>query len=106
MKVVEAGRRFSVTRRRLLQQGLGGVGLTAVGPAAALAQSTFVNPNIRELDGILTGAHWGAFRAVLKDGKFVEAIPWLSTPADDLIRATPEIVYSETRIKYPHVRRA
>ena len=106
MKVFEADRHFSFTRRRLLQQGLGATALTAVTPTATLAQSTFVNPNIREVDGILTGAHWGAFRAVVKDGKFVEAIPLMSTPADDLIRATPEIVYSETRVKYPHVRRA
>jgi trimethylamine-N-oxide reductase (cytochrome c) len=106
MKVFEADHRFSFTRRRLLQQGLGAAALSASAPAATLAQSSFVNPNIREVDGILTGAHWGAFRAVVKDGKFVEAIPLISTPADDLIRATPEIVYSETRIKYPHVRRA
>src|SRR3954466_12028537 len=106
MKVFEADRGFSFTRRRLLQQGLGAAALSAAAPAAALAQSSFVNPNIREVDGILTGAHWGAFRAVVKDGKFVEAVPLISTPADDLVRATPEIVYSETRIKYPHVRRA
>src|SRR4029079_8743705 len=98
MKVFDADRKFSFTRRRLLQHGLGGVALTAAGPAAALAQSTFVNPNIREVDGILTGAHWGAFRASVKDGKCVEAIPLLATPADDLVRATPELVYSETRI--------
>jgi trimethylamine-N-oxide reductase (cytochrome c) len=106
MKVFEADRHFSFTRRRLLQQGLGGLALSAAAPGSALAQTMFENPNIREVDGILTGAHWGAFRAVVKDGKFVEAIPLISTPADDLIRATPEIVYSETRIKYPHVRRA
>src|SRR5690349_8289363 len=106
MKVFEADRHFSFTRRRLLQQGLGAAAISASTPAGSLAQSTFVNPNIREVDGVLTGAHWGAFRAIVKDGKFVEAIPLISTPADDLIRATPEIVYSETRIKYPHVRRA
>jgi len=66
MKVFEADRHFDFTRRRLLQQGLGGLALSAAAPAGALAQSTFVNPNIREVDGILTGAHWGAFRAIAR----------------------------------------
>ena len=106
MKVHETDDEFSFTRRRMLQ---GSVAAPVAGlPAAALAQPnpTFKNPNIREVEGILTGAHWGAFRAIVKDGKFVEAVPLISTPADDLIKGTPDIVYSETRIKYPHVRKA
>ena len=109
MKVHETDDEFSFTRRRLLQ----GIGTAAAPvatglPATALAQPTptFKSPNIREVEGILTGAHWGAFRAIVKDGKFVEAVPLISTPADDLIKATPDIVYSETRIKYPHIRKA
>src|SRR5688572_23149498 len=100
MKVHETDDEFSFTRRRMLQ---GSVAAPVAGlPAAALAQPnpTFKNPNIREVEGILTGAHWGAFRAIVKDGKFVEAVPLISTPADDLIKGTPDIVYSETRIKY------
>jgi trimethylamine-N-oxide reductase (cytochrome c) len=107
MKVFEHDGDFSFTRRRLLQTTVGGLALPlAAGlPAAALAAVDIKNPNIREVDGILTGAHWGPFRAVVKDGKFVEAIPLFDTPASDLIKGTPDMVHSASRVKYPHVRK-
>lgn len=107
MKVFEHDEKFNFNRRRLLQ-ALSAVSaaLPAAGmlPTPALA-AAIKNLNIREVDGVLTGAHWGAFRAIVKDGKFTEAIPLINSWADDLIRGTPEQVNSPTRVKHPYVRR-
>lgn len=106
MKVYEYNKKFSFGRRRMLQAlGVGGSLALPVTGAAAAAMATIKNPNIREVEGVLTGAHWGAFRAIVKDGKFTEAIPLINSWADDMIRATPEQVYSPTRVKYPYIRR-
>jgi trimethylamine-N-oxide reductase (cytochrome c) len=56
---------------------------------------------------VLTGCHWGAFRAQVKDGRMVGVKPWEQDP-----RPSPQLpgvldsIYSPTRIKYPMVRRA
>lgn len=50
--------------------------------------------------------HWGAFEATLQDGRLIAATPLAGSGADpDMIGAWPELVYSETRISQPHVRR-
>ena len=57
--------------------------------------------------GTLTAAHWGVMRAVVEDGKFVKALPFEKDPAPvmPMIEATPSLVYSPSRIKYPMVRK-
>jgi trimethylamine-N-oxide reductase (cytochrome c) len=93
-----------MTRRAVLEAGLAagalglsGASLLSSGARAAPAAAT----------EILTGSHWGAFRAKVEDGRFVGIRPWERDP-----RPTPALegvmdsVYSPTRIKYPMVRRA
>ena len=56
---------------------------------------------------IMTAAHWGAFRAQVKDGKFIKAVPFENDKFPNaLVTATPEYVYSPARIKYPMVRKS
>ncbi|MEM1065609.1 MAG: molybdopterin-dependent oxidoreductase, partial [Pseudomonadota bacterium] len=51
--------------------------------------------------------HWGAFEAEVIDGRFVAATPWPGSGAPpEMIGALPELVYSETRILQPHIRRS
>ncbi len=50
--------------------------------------------------------HWGAFEAELVGGRFVAATPWPGSGAPpEMIGALPELVYSDTRILRPHIRR-
>ena len=56
---------------------------------------------------ILTGSHWGAFRAKVEDGRFVGIRPWEKDPHPaPVLEGIMDSVYSPTRIKYPMVRRA
>jgi biotin/methionine sulfoxide reductase len=51
-------------------------------------------------------AHWGAFTAVVEDGRFVKAEPFEKDPAPSpLIDAMPAMVYSDKRVLRPAVRR-
>jgi biotin/methionine sulfoxide reductase len=50
--------------------------------------------------------HWGAFEAVVENGRLVAALPWNNSGADPvMIGKWPDLVYSDTRITQPHVRR-
>lgn len=50
--------------------------------------------------------HWGAFEAVVEDGRLIEARPWADGGADAaMIGAWPELLYGPARIRQPHVRR-
>ena len=56
---------------------------------------------------VLNASHWGAYYAHVRLGRVVEARPFLErmpAPAADMIRAIPDWLYSETRVKYPMVR--
>ncbi|AVO38656.1 molybdopterin-dependent oxidoreductase [Pukyongiella litopenaei] len=51
--------------------------------------------------------HWGAFEAVVENGRLTEARPWPGGGADpDMIGAWPELAYGRARIRRPHVRRS
>ena len=51
-------------------------------------------------------AHWGAFTAVVEDGRFVRAEPFARDPAPSrLLEAMPDMVYSSQRVRKPAVRR-
>ena len=57
--------------------------------------------------GILTGAHWGAFEAIVSEGRMVRVQPVADDPApNDLIDMAPFQVHAKNRIKYPMVRKA
>ncbi|HEX4328520.1 MAG TPA: hypothetical protein VH105_16995, partial [Burkholderiales bacterium] len=51
-------------------------------------------------------AHWGAFTAVVEDGRFVRAEPFERDPAPSaMLEAMPAMVYSDKRVMRPAVRR-
>lgn len=50
-------------------------------------------------------AHWGAFTALVEDGRVVGAEAFRDDPyASPMLSAIPEIVHSDSRVLYPHVR--
>ncbi|ABC22088.1 trimethylamine-N-oxide reductase (cytochrome c) [Rhodospirillum rubrum F11] len=56
---------------------------------------------------VLTGSHWGAFRATVKGGKMTAIKPWEKDPhPSHQLTGVMDSIYSPTRIKYPMVRRA
>jgi trimethylamine-N-oxide reductase (cytochrome c) len=77
--------------------GMTGASLLSFGAAAAVPQSGTV----------LTGSHWGAFRAKVEGGRIVSYTPWEKDlfPSAQL-KGVVDSVYSASRIKYPMVRRA
>ncbi len=77
--------------------GMTGTSLLAFGAAAAVPASGTV----------LTGSHWGAFRAKVEGGRMVGYTPWEKDlfPSAQL-KGVVDSVYSATRIKYPMVRRS
>ncbi|MCB2100311.1 MAG: trimethylamine-N-oxide reductase TorA [Rhodobacterales bacterium] len=56
---------------------------------------------------VLTGSHWGAFKAKVEDGKWVAVTPWEGDPhPSHQLPGIMDSVYSPTRIRYPMVRKA
>ncbi|MBK5145263.1 trimethylamine-N-oxide reductase TorA [Budviciaceae bacterium BWR-B9] len=57
--------------------------------------------------GILTAAHWGAFEAIVENGKMVGVQPVSDDPyPNELITMAPYQVHAKNRIKYPMVRKS
>ena len=49
--------------------------------------------------------HWGAFTAVVEQGRFVRTDPFALDPSPSaLLDALPEVVYSQSRVARPSVR--
>ncbi|WP_068088596.1 trimethylamine-N-oxide reductase TorA [Polycladidibacter stylochi] len=96
--------RATMSRRQFLSALLSTSAIALMGSpllvrsaAAAAASGT---------EEMYNGAHWGLFRAIVKDGRFVEAKPFeKDVKPTSNIKNTPEMVYSASRIKYPMVRR-
>lgn len=98
---------FQASRRRFLLQ-LGGLTVAGMlGPSlltprsanAAEVQGTGVK------EGILTGSHWGAIRATVVDGRFIEAKPFERDKyPSKMIAGLPDHVHGGARIRYPMVR--
>lgn len=91
--------------RRLFLQGssalaglavAGGASVLVAGRAAAAQGASGL---------ILSGSHWGVFKAKVEDGKFVAAEPIAADKhPTDMLRGLPDSVYSPARIRYPMVR--
>lgn len=93
----------NVSRRQFLQAAtmLGAMGVTGTSLLAkgARAQGT--------REQILSGCHWGVFRATVEDGRAVDIKPWKHDPwPSPQLPGVLDSIYSPTRIKYPMVRRA
>ena len=83
--------------------------LLATGAAAGLFGPSLLAHGARAAvpDGeVLTGSHWGAFRAKVQGGRFVTIRPWEKDPHPSAqLPGVMESVYAPSRIKYPMVRR-
>jgi trimethylamine-N-oxide reductase (cytochrome c) len=92
-----------LSRRSLLGLGLGAGVFGLAGPALLTVGARAATP-----DGeVLTGSHWGAFRAKVEGGRIVSVKPWEKDPAPShQLEGVLDSIYSPTRIKYPMVRRA
>lgn len=56
---------------------------------------------------ILSGCHWGIFYGKVADGRVTEFIPWEGDPSPSpQLPGVMDSIYSESRIRYPMVRRA
>lgn len=56
---------------------------------------------------ILSGCHWGVFYGKVADGRVTEFIPWEGDPSPSpQLPGVMDSIYSESRIRYPMVRRA
>ncbi|MCW9697840.1 trimethylamine-N-oxide reductase TorA [Avibacterium sp. 20-129] len=97
---INASRRDFIKHSSL---GLAGTSLTGgvVGslvtsqPALAAEQTT-----------VVTAAHWGPLGVVLEDGKVVKSGPAIPSPlVNELQTVVADQLYSETRVKYPMVRK-
>ena len=95
--------RAEMSRRAFLSYG---VALGAMSIAAPSLLAT--GARAATADGeVLTGSHWGAFRAKVEGGRVVSVKPWEKDPAPShQLAGVLDSIYSPTRIKYPMVRRA
>ncbi|EIQ45317.1 tat (twin-arginine translocation) pathway signal sequence domain protein [Shigella sonnei 3226-85] len=96
---------FQASRRRFLAQ-LGGLtvagmlGPSLLTPRRATAAQAATEAVISK-EGILTGSHWGAIRATVKDGRFVAAKPFeLDKYPSKMIAGLPDcrITYTTRRV--------
>ncbi|SMY33436.1 trimethylamine-N-oxide reductase TorA [Photobacterium andalusiense] len=54
---------------------------------------------------VLSGSHWGAFRAKVVNGVWTETTPFEKDKnPTDMIKAVREVVYNPARVKYPMIR--
>lgn len=107
--------RPGLSRRRLLQAGsilLATNTLDLMYSKSAVAQAiseamplfTALRPAQK---GILTAAHWGAFEAMVENGRMVSVQPVMDDPApNELITMAPCQVHAENRITSPFIRKS
>ncbi len=72
------------------------------------SESTFhYSTNLVQNGEVITGAHWGILKATIKDGKVISsqnAIP--NKTLNPLQTVTSDLIYAESRIRYPMVRKS
>ncbi|GHA36162.1 trimethylamine-N-oxide reductase TorA [Photobacterium aphoticum] len=96
-----------VTRRRFLSGMIAAsaasvVGTSLLAPRKAMAatdtKATFTGE-------VLSGSHWGAFRAKVVNGVWVDTVPFEKDKhPTTMINGVREVVYNPARVKYPMVR--
>ena len=98
--------KIDTTRRDFLKNSsLGVAGASVLGGGAV---GSLVSPNAlaAESKTVVTAAHWGPIGVVVENGKAVKSGPAIE-PAitNELQTVVPDQLYSETRVKYPMVRK-
>ena len=83
-------------------------GLLASGASALIGPSLLGRAVMAAESGeklVQSGSHWGAFRARVVDGRWVETLPFEHDKhPTEMLKALSEVVYNPSRIRYPMVR--
>ncbi|MEF2074729.1 trimethylamine-N-oxide reductase TorA [Consotaella aegiceratis] len=101
--MLKSGWNAGVSRRSFLKSS------AALGAAGLLGPTLLTwGARAQGADGeILTGSHWGVFKAKVEGGRAVAATAWEEDPhPSHQLPGVVDSIYSPTRIKYPMVRRA
>ena len=104
MKLKGKELRLEMTRRSFLNYSaaLGAVGL--VSPSLLVKGAMAEDAMSGE---VMSGSHWGVFKAKVENGRAVEFTPWEKDPyPSPQLPGILDSIYSPSRIKYPMVRRA
>jgi trimethylamine-N-oxide reductase (cytochrome c) len=93
-----------LSRRSLLGSAMASGALGLTGTSLLAPNSFAATVPSRE---VLTGCHWGAFRAKVDNGRITSIKPWEKDPRPSAqLAGVLDSIYSPTRIKSPMVRRA
>ena len=99
---------MKINRRTFLKQSgvvLGGAAAGGLVSAQSYGKMAGSLPNFDTFTSVSV-AHWGAFYASVVGGRFVQAIPFKDdVQPTPMIQAMPDMLYSQTRIRYPMVRK-
>ncbi|MEE6067724.1 molybdopterin-dependent oxidoreductase, partial [Avibacterium paragallinarum] len=96
---INASRRDFIKHSSL---GLAGTSLSG-GVVGSLVSSKAV---ATEQSTVVTAAHWGPLGVVVEEGKVVKSGPAIPAPlTNELQSVVADQLYSETRVKYPMVRK-
>ncbi|WP_032092832.1 trimethylamine-N-oxide reductase TorA [Necropsobacter rosorum] len=97
--------KINVSRRDFLKNSSLGVAATSFGAGLA---GTLVSPQATaaEQKTVVTAAHWGPLGVVVENGKAVKSGPAIVAPLENELQSVvAEQLYSDTRVKYPMVRK-
>lgn len=93
---------MTITRRSFLKGAAATSAVSVIGPSLLMsASASAADAGTWKT----TGSHWGAFRALVKDGKVQEIKPLeLDKYPTEMINGVKGILYSPSRVRYPMVR--
>ena len=98
--------KIDATRRDFLKNSSLGVAGASVLGGGVVGSLVSAEAAAAESKTIVTAAHWGPIGVVVENGKAVKSGPAIEPViANELQSVVPEQLYSETRVKYPMVRK-
>ncbi len=101
VKPVQNTHGLALSRRTLLRGAASGAMLAFVQPFEVIAKAVAAEVATR-----MTSSHFGSYTAYVKDGKFIKATGFAKDPyPNEMIEILPELLYAESRIRYPVVRK-
>lgn len=97
--------KFSASRRDFIKHS--SLGIVSAPLAGGVVGSLLSSPVVAaEQSTVMTAAHWGPLGVVIENGKVVKSGPAIEAPiVNELQSVVSEQLYSDTRVKYPMVRK-
>ncbi len=96
-----------VSRRRFLSGMVAASAATVVGTSLLAPRKAMAAADTKAsfTGNVLSGSHWGAFRAKVENGVWVDTVPFeRDQHPTTMINGVREVVYNPARVKYPMVR--